>query len=238
MTAAARKARFDAGQQRHRALLAKVHIAAKELGLAGDAYADVLFGVTGKESAKQCSDAELGAVLDRMKALGWQPARPAGRAGPRAADHPSAKKARALWISLHHLGVVENPSEQALEAFAARQLKCERLQWANQGQAFRLIEALKDMAERHGWSQSTAGVLPRHLPVVLRRRLIERIVEEMKAIGLIPASWSITVAAWRLAGIQIISFWTAGAVELDEIAQALGAKLRAARAALPQGETE
>jgi len=236
MTAPARKARFDAGAQRRRALLGKVHIAAKELGLAGDAYSDVLFGVTGKESAAACSDGELGAVLDRMKALGWKPARPAGRSAPRPADHPAAGKARALWISLYHLGVVTNPAEQALEAFAARQLKCERLQWANQGQAFRLIEALKDMAERHGWSQSTDGVLPRQLPVVLRRRLIERIVEEMKAIQLIPDAWTIRDAAWRLAGIQMTSFWTAGAVELDELAQALGAKLRAARAANLQGD--
>ncbi|MFX8708345.1 regulatory protein GemA, partial [Acinetobacter baumannii] len=67
--------------------------------------------------------------------------------------HPMARKARALWISLHKLGVVHNPSEQALEAFAKRQLGCEKLVWARQSDAYRLIEALKSMAERAGWRQ-------------------------------------------------------------------------------------
>ena len=230
--APARSARFDAGAQRRRALLGKVHIAAKELKLAGDAYRDVLFGVTGKDSAGDCSDAELVAVLDRMKALGWKPAQPAGLARSRPADHKSAAKARALWISLHHLGVVANPSEAALEAFAKRQLGCERLQWANQRDAYRLIEALKAMAARDGWDQSVEGISASAVPIVLRRRLVERIVAKLQAIGLIPADWNAREAAWRLAGIEITSVLLTDASTLDLVAQALGAKLRAAKPAI------
>ena len=90
-----------------------------------------------------------------MKAIGFRP--PLPRAGKKAATHPMARKARALWISLHHLGVVQNPAEEALEAFARRQLKCERLSWANQRDAHKLIEALKAMAQRH------AGDRPRRM---------------------------------------------------------------------------
>lgn len=85
-----------------------------------------------------------------------------------------------MWISLHQLGVVRNAEETALEAFAARQLHVERLQWADQGQVYKLIEALKAMAERAGWSQDMAGVpaerhverLKRNLLWAMQRRLI------------------------------------------------------------------
>lgn len=212
---------------RRRSLLAKVHLAAKELGLAGDSYRDALFGATGKESAGDCSEAELIAVLDRFKALGWRPAQPgaARRGAPRTADHKVAAKARALWISLYHLGAISDPGEPALEAFARRQLGCERLQWANQRLGYRLIEALKAMAERHGWDQSTEGVVVAAVPVILRRRLIAAIIAKMRAIDLIPAHWSVEHAAWRLSGIQI-DLMTADTGQLDALAKALGDKLR------------
>jgi phage gp16-like protein len=142
-------------------MLAKVQIARKELGLDEDTYRAVLERLTGQRSAAGLDDRRLGLVLDEFKAKGWKPALVQGAKAtasksPRrqAASHPVAKKARALWISLHKLGVVENSSEQALEAFAFRQLGVERLDWAKQREGFRLIEALKAMAERAGWDQS------------------------------------------------------------------------------------
>lgn len=154
-----------------RAAVVKVQIARKELGLADDDYRSILERLTGQTSSAACSDAELGRVLDEFKAKGWTPKVAAGgkaKAGrvptstgtaPRSipnrpADHPAAKKARALWLSLWNLGEIRDPSEAALEAFARRQLKVERLQWADQGLTYKLIEALKAMAERAGWSQA------------------------------------------------------------------------------------
>ena len=115
--------------------------------------------ITGHASAGDCNLNQLAAVLDEMKAKGWKPkviagAKASAPVRSKAADHPSARKARAMWISLHQLGVVRDRRESALEAFAARQLKVERLQWADQGQVYKLIEALKAMAERAGWSQA------------------------------------------------------------------------------------
>lgn len=146
-----------------RAAVIKVQIARKELGLDEDTYRAVLERITGRTSSADCSDAQLGRVLDDFKAKGWKPkvivggrsSRPARKTPP--ASSPVAKKARALWLSLHHLGVVREPSETALEAFARRQLGVDRLHWADQSQGYRLIEALKAMAEREGWSQDTSG---------------------------------------------------------------------------------
>jgi hypothetical protein len=87
-------------------------------------------------------------MIEQMKRQGFTPK----KAASSAADHPFAAKARALWISLYHLGAIDNPSEQGLEAFARRQLQCMKMQWANQAQAYKLIEALKAIAS------ATAGI--------------------------------------------------------------------------------
>lgn len=223
-------AKFDASTQRRRALIAKVHIGAKELGLAGDSYRDLLFGVTGKDSAGDCSDAELGGVLDRLKALGWKPAQPKGRGpgGSRPADHPGALKARAMWISLYQLGAINDASEAGLEAFARRQLGCSRLQWADQSLVYKLIEAEKAIAERHGWNQSTEGLAPHAVPVVLKRRLIERLTQKLRDTGLVPSDWSPRRAAFELAGIESETLLLESASRLEQIAAAFGEALRGA----------
>lgn len=181
-------AKYDPAAQRRRSMLAKVHLAKKELGLDEDTYRAILKRLTGEASAADCGEAQLGAVLDEFKVKGWKPAvgggagRSSGRA-PRAkpADHPSARKARALWISLHQLGVIHNASEEALEAFARRQLRVEKMQWADQARIYRLIEALKAMAEREGWSQHLdVRDRPRQVRV-LKERLFR--AQERKLIG-------------------------------------------------------
>lgn len=157
------------------AALAKLHIAAKEVGLEDGDYRDLLERITGQRTAKGLSEAQIGLVLDELKAKGWTPRSKAARPGDRPArpsDHPVAKKARALWISLYHLGEIRDPSERALEAFAKRQLKCERLQWADQGQGAKLIEALKAMAERAGWSQDTGFAGGGMAVYLLKRQLL------------------------------------------------------------------
>lgn len=160
--------------------LAKIHIARKELGLDDGTYRAILLRLTGETSSADCTDAQLERVLDEFKAKGWKPTVIAGSAvrapapadrRPRRADHPAAGKARALWISLHRLGVIRDPGEAALESFARRQLGVERLQWADQGLVYKLIEALKAMAERAGWSQDLAGIPASRQVDVLKARL-------------------------------------------------------------------
>lgn len=168
------------------ALTAKIHIGAKELGLDEDTRRAVLKKITGHLSSKDCTDAQLIMVLAHYRSLGWSPAgaakpAPAARKAPRSdrnpAKHPVAKKARALWISLHQLGAVRDPSERALEAFGKRQLGVDRLQWADQSQGHRLIEALKAMAERAGWAQDLTGIKPDRQIWTLKARLVNRQLE-------------------------------------------------------------
>lgn len=173
-------ARVAAPRRSASPLLAKVHIAKKDLRLSDEHYRDVLERITGQRSAAGLSDAQLIAVLKHFEGEGFKPkvitgakdaTRSAPKSGRRRADHPVARKARALWISLHQLGVVENGSEAALEAFAKRQLGVDALQWADQSQAEPLIKGLKAMAERAGWSQKgSLDEIKARLAVLLKER--------------------------------------------------------------------
>lgn len=221
-------AQFPANPRR-RAMLAKIHVAKKSLQLDEDDYRQILLDETGHTSAGTCTEAELERALKRFQALGFKPLPKAGATAPatRPAQHPVAHKARALWISLYHLGAVENPNEKALESFARRQLKCERLVWANQSDGYKLIEALKAMAVRNGWDQVDANGNAWTV-LKLKERLCEAIVAKLKVAGEIPADWTLDVAAYRLCGIEPGANGPVTAEGYDAIAAALGKKLRAA----------
>jgi phage gp16-like protein len=160
--------------------LKTLQIARRELGLHDDDYRTILKTTVGVESSRGLSDAQIGRVLDVLKTKhGWTPRVVAGgkvgakapKAGRRMADTPTAKKARALWISLYQLGAIRDRSEAALESFGRRQLKIDTLNWADEAQMYRVIEALKAMAERAGWSQDVSGIEPAMQATVLRQRL-------------------------------------------------------------------
>lgn len=212
---------------RRRAMTAKIHVAKKQLRLAEDDYRQILIDETGRASSADCTEAELERVLKRFEALGFKPLPKAGPAAHRPAQHPVARKARALWISLYHLGVVESPSEKALEVFARRQLKCERLVWADQRQGYKLIEALKAMAARAGWDQVDANGNAWTV-LKLKERLCEAIVARLKEAGEIPEGWTLNDAAFRLCGIECGKGGPVTAEGYDTIAHALGKKLRTA----------
>lgn len=221
--AKAKPAAYDASAQSRRVLIAKVKIAVKDLDMADDDYRHLLFKTTGQMSAADCTEQQLQAMIVQLKQRGFTPKLARGR----SANHPGAGKARALWISLYHLGAIHNGSEQALEAFAARQLKCERLQWADQGQVYKLIEALKAIAERNGWSQSTTDMTPTQALREIKRQLVLAIMAKLVAADLVPADWTMDLAAFRLGGIQYETsplFWTPE--QFDHVAKMLGKVLR------------
>lgn len=218
----ARPAQFDRGAQHRRAMLAKVQIARQQLRICEDDYRAILMDETGRLSCKDMDEAGLAKVLKRMERLGFKAVPKGGKS--RVADYPMARKARALWISLHQLGVVRNPSEQAFEAFAKRQLKCEVFSWARQSEGYKLIEALKDMANRAGWDQSASSGSRWPSPVLLQERLCIAIVRKLHAAGIVPANWTLNDAAWKLCG-ELMS-GPVSAEQYQRLAAALGAKLR------------
>ena len=141
-------------------LLARIHIAKKDLGMDDDTYRGFLRQQTGKESSRTMTDRQLLQVVQAFKDRGWKPQRkkqPA-RAGNRPlAAGAQAAKIRALWLNLYHLGEVTNPAEDALAAYVARMTKCNRnpdgiqaLQWLDSYDANRVIKGLRGWLERVG----------------------------------------------------------------------------------------
>ena len=236
MPRALTRPQFDRSSQHRRAMIAKVHVAKKEMGLVDDDYRQMLLDVTGRASSAHCTDAELAKLIDHLKSKGFQPkpAAPRRKAAPAPADHPSARKARALWISLHQLGAIANPSEKALEAFAKRQLGVQRLQWGDQGQSYKLIEALKAIGTRNGWDQDIGSARADTAVKMLKLRLCEAILAKLKAAGKAGAEWTLEEAAVRLLGedregeaIGSPAFW--GVERIERLAQGLSSVLKGAR---------
>ena len=136
-------------------MIAKIHVAKNQLGLSDDDYRAVLGSVTAgrKDSAAQLTLFELEAVLKRFKQLGWEPRRSKKAATAKAPDRrqaqrPEARKVRALWLSLHEAGKVDDPSEKALSAYVKRMTGCEDLHWVEPDKFPRLIESLKKWLAR------------------------------------------------------------------------------------------
>lgn len=231
-----RPAAFDRTKSRRHSMIGKIHVARKELMMDEDDYRQILLDETSKHSLTECSDTELEKVIARLKKLGFKPL--PSRFGKATAQHPMARKARALWISLYHLGVVRNGSEEALEAFATRQLGCERLVWARQSDAYKLIEALKQMAERAGWRQTADPVTGQGRsragnrglsPMLLQRGLCEQILHRLKEAQIAHPNWTLADAAWRLCGLRLPELVTPPgeqAETFNRIATALGRQLR------------
>lgn len=176
------------------AMLAKIHVAKKDLALTDDTYRALLARMTKHESAARCSDEQLDKVLGEFQRLGWRPK--ARKAPKRAGKRPlatgdQARKVRALWLSLYHLGVVRSPEEAAIAAYARRVAKVDALQWMSPEQGNLVIEGLKDWCERSGFDQPSK----QHVELISARRA---------AAQLEPADWGLAakslliVAQWRI----------------------------------------
>ncbi|MEJ2792058.1 regulatory protein GemA [Iodobacter sp. LRB] len=128
--------------------LAQIHIAKKQLAMDDDTYRAMLKEIAGVESAKNLSVPKALAVLAHLKRRGFKvTSAKAGSSRPLDQEETS-KKIRALWLFLHDLGGVKNPSEAALGAYVKRITGVEALQWINHRQAETLIESLKKWAMR------------------------------------------------------------------------------------------
>lgn len=129
-----------------RGLLAKIHIGKKALAMDDASYRAMLEHLTGHDSAGRCSVPQLERVLSHMESKGFNP-QPATK-GRKLADDRQSKMIRGIWLELHKMGAVRNPSERALAAYIKRQTGVERLEWLTVVQASDVIEALKKWRDR------------------------------------------------------------------------------------------
>lgn len=126
-------------------LIQFIHIAKSQMGMDTDTYRQMLFSITGKTSTSDMNPGQLNKVLAAMKAKGFV-VKPASKARTTRtlADHPQARKLRALWLEMYAQGIVRDSSEEALRRWVKRETGVDGLQWLEPEMASSAIEKLKN----------------------------------------------------------------------------------------------
>ena len=133
-----------------RAMVAKIHIARKELALAEDTYRAILSRVTGHASSTACSDKQLGAVLAEFERLGWTLK---GTGTRRTSGESWVRMIYAIWGELAPL--LDAATDDTLRAFVRRQTKSRKNpegisdpKWLDAQEGRKVIEGLKGWLAR------------------------------------------------------------------------------------------
>ncbi len=130
-----------------RGKLAQIHIAKAQLGLSDDEYRAILARTAGVSSAKQLTNRNVGNVLAEFQRLGWQP-KPAKKAG-RKAPRPPATRQVVMGKIEALLADAKRPWAYA-DGMARHMFKIERVDWLDDDQLQRLMQALIIDNKRHG----------------------------------------------------------------------------------------
>jgi len=136
------------------ALIRKVHVGCRQLGLDTETRHELQRQVTGKESLTSMTEGELKAVLKALENRGFKPAKKGKHKGAPRADLRYAHK---LWTLLGEAGALREPGRAGLNAFIRARFGAK---WGSVpadvdmlrewGQIADVIDALKAMCQRAG----------------------------------------------------------------------------------------
>ena len=116
------------------------------MALDEDTYRAILMAQGGGNSLSAMAIDNINKVLAYMKAQGFKLRK--SQADRKQADSTDAKKIRALWLFLHELGAVNDPSKTALLTFVRRIGKVDSLEWLTGRKVDAVIESQKKWAMR------------------------------------------------------------------------------------------
>lgn len=129
-----------------------IRVACTQLGIDDEQRRQIMRDVAGVSSSTGLDLAAADKVIAHLKKAGFKmrpgTAKPAAKSSRPLADDAQSEKIRALWLTLHALGAVRNPSEAALAAYVKRVTGVDALQWLSSAQASTVIEAQKKWALR------------------------------------------------------------------------------------------
>lgn len=108
-------------------LIRLIQVARRDLSLDEPNYRAILFAQGGNESLAAMPIDGMKKVLDYLKAQGFKVRKT--QTDRKQATGKDAAKVRALWLFLHELGAVRDPSEAALTAYVKRIAKVDDVQW-------------------------------------------------------------------------------------------------------------
>ena len=130
-------------------LLAKIHIAKKELGIEDSIYRDILYRKFRVGSSKSLSDSQALVLIHHFKDLGWQPKIKPKKYDDQKSDIYSAtpaqkRKIEAMWHDIYR----GNSETKHLRQFFWNHFKVSDIRFLERETAHDVIEALKQMARR------------------------------------------------------------------------------------------
>lgn len=141
------------------AMIAKLHVARKQLAMEEESYRALLTRVAGVDSAARCDERALARVLAEFERLGFAPVR--NRAQRRDA-RPHVRKIWAIWGDLKPL--LDHADDDALRGFVRRQTKSMKNpdgiaapEWLDPHEAKKVIEGLKGWLARVQRDRHAAG---------------------------------------------------------------------------------
>lgn len=184
-------------------LIRAVQAARRAHDLDEDAYRDLLAAKTGKRSARDCSAAELGLVLDALNGH--------AAGGRRRAEGDIPAKVRALILSLWNLGAWDDPSEAEIGRFLRRQAEVDDLRFLPADRLSSVVEALRAMCAREGFSVA-AGVRTDSAETALARAQLVKLARlapdrapafEARVVAVVAAPAAERKALVRALGIEI-----------------------------------
>ena len=130
-------------------LLAKIHIAKKELGLDEETYRDVLNSECGVRSAKFLSNEQALKVIRRFQNSGWTPKSKPKKFDDQKGNIYSAtpaqkRKIEVMWHDLYR----GNSETKHLRQFLWNHFKVSDIRFLDKDKAYDVIEGLKVMQKR------------------------------------------------------------------------------------------
>lgn len=136
-----------------RAMQQKVQIARRQLRLTDDDYRAILRRVTGRDSSRACGPAELDALIDEFKRLGFRPTTRAKRGAKPISPRAQIRMIHAVFQDIRpHLAVGD---DSTLRAFVQRQTRSEATpdgvsapEFLDADQANKVLEGLKAWLKR------------------------------------------------------------------------------------------
>lgn len=136
------------------ALIRKVHVACRQLGLDGETRRDLQEQVTGKASLTEMSEADMKRLLKALENRGFKP-QAKGRHAP--APRADLRFVHKLWSLLTEAGAVRQPGRAGLNAFVRTRfgkvwgsVPADIDMLTDWGQIADVVDALKAMCKRAG----------------------------------------------------------------------------------------
>lgn len=124
-----------------KSLLAKIHIAKKELALENGVYRGILLEKFGVESAGELKIPQLAELVDHLEKLGFK---------PKQKNRPSEDTKRIvkrIWAQCYSLG---RPVPEYADGMARQMFKVDKVIWCDADQLKAITSALAYQQEREG----------------------------------------------------------------------------------------